>query len=106
MSPFGARSLRRGRLVVATTVSLVVLALSGVLHLKHHLDDPHCGSSPIADSHPCVSCAGLHGSAVVENTEVPTARIPVRPLDAHAAEAARPERLLRGVCSSRAPPSA
>ena len=106
MSPFGARKGTRTRRLIATVFALAVLALSGALHLKHHLDDPHCGSNPIADSHPCVSCSGLHSSAVVGNTEVPAAQIPIQPLDIPAAEAARPERLLRGVCSSRAPPTA
>jgi len=97
---------RRRDLAVCTVLSLALLALGAAFHLKHHIDDPHCDNSPTANSHPCVSCSGLHGAAVVENGEALTAQIPVRPSDAHVAEADRPERLLRGPCLSRAPPRA
>ena len=102
------RAMMRGRagLRVSAVLTLAILALGAVLHLKHHLDDPHCDNTATRDSHPCVSCSGLHGAAVAENEAVRAAAIPVRPAEAHAAEAARPERILRSTTPSRAPPRA
>ena len=90
----------------SAVLTLAILALGTALHLKHHLDDPHCDNTPTRDSHPCVSCSGLHGAAVTESGAVRAVPIPARPAEAHAAEAARPERILRSTTPSRAPPRA
>jgi len=61
------RHTRRGsraRLVLSACFALGLLALGDGAHLRHHLMDPGCDSGFTPESHPCVTCSGLHGGAL------------------------------------------
>jgi hypothetical protein len=66
---FGFDSRRHG-FSVGALVAMLVFGVGAVVHLEHHLLDPGCESGAGGESHPCVSCTSLHGSALVEESPV------------------------------------
>ena len=72
---------RRRRLLPAAMLAFAFLALGAAAHLKHHLDDPDCDSGRFPSSHPCVSCAALHGAALPAEAIVATLVRPYAPTE-------------------------
>lgn len=96
----------RARAMLMPLFLLALLLAGGASHDRHHLFDPHCGSEAAGESHPCMSCAALHGATAAE---IGTGIAPPSPHQHalrphHASET--PLALARGTAPPRAPPIA
>ncbi len=81
-----------------------VLVLGGAAHAWHHLADPSCDARPGAGSHPCVTCAGLHGAAVAAHAVTIGPPAPLVPAGLFAFATLAPVTPARSAGAARAPP--
>lgn len=106
--PCATRRLRfrmRGAAILAgVLLTLVLTGLAGAAHLKHHLDDPHCGADPLR--HECVTCSGLHASALTASSQQAEASVLVLLGVTTLPEQSVVPRAPRGDAAPRAPPIA
>ena len=100
-----SRRRTRGLASLAWVVlTLLLSGLAGAAHLKHHIDDPHCGAEPLR--HECVTCSGLHAGALTSSAQQAEASASVLLALTPLLEQAVVSHVPRGDAAPRAPPVA
>src|SRR5262245_7776088 len=95
--------MKRTRSILMPLFLLAVMLAGSGFHVWHHVLDPHCESSA-TDSHPCLTCAALHGAT---ESEIGAGIAPPveHPRDLRATrEHETPRPIARGPLAARAPP--
>jgi hypothetical protein len=94
----------RLRSIALIAVALLALGVAG--HLWHHVTDTGCESTARGVAHPCSLCAGLHASALAEDSPAGTVPATSLPQPIVLPEAQDHARGLGDVGAPRGPPLA